>query len=78
MSIVTYNPFHRDLRTKLNEEIAKRTEQLVRGGATRSVDDAATVAEKYAAAVAYIEALRQVLAYCHSMDAERFHPTKEG
>ena len=71
------DPFHRALREKLLGVISDRTEALASGGAAQGAPDTPTVAEKYAALVSYIAALRGDLDLCDELDRERYGQSKE-
>ena len=64
------DPFHKRIYVKLQEVIESRKEQLANGGACTIPEDTATVAEKYAAKVAYLQALKDVLSMCEEADYE--------
>ena len=70
MPDVILDPFHRALASVINEEIANRSEALVNGSASRVTEDVVSVAEKYAATVSYIKALKTVLEMCHQLEVE--------
>lgn len=72
MSADLLDPFHKAIHNKLSEDIQARKDALASGSAKVRQDDTATVAEKYAAAVAYIMALEQVLAYCMELEQDRY------
>lgn len=71
MPDVILDPFHRALAAMINEEISSRSEALANGSASRIPEDAVSVAEKYAAAVAYIKALGTVLEMCRQVEVEQ-------
>jgi hypothetical protein len=58
------DPFHRRLYTLLTQELANRMTDLANGSAARISEDTASVGEKYAAQVAYIKAMNDVLEIC--------------
>lgn len=74
---VLRDPFHRELRRRLDEKLAARVEHLAAGGATTTDLEVISTAEKYAAQVTYIQALRDVLAMCDEMDRERYGSNDE-
>ena len=67
MPAAILDPFHRAVHLLITEEIERLTDQLVSGSAAKVKDDTRTVAENYAAAVAYISALRACLGICQSV-----------
>lgn len=71
MPATILDPFHRVLAATINEEIASRAEALANGSASRVTEDVVSVAEKYAAAVSYIKALRNVLEMCQQIESEQ-------
>jgi len=64
------DPFHRRVYVVVSERIQAYTEQLANGSACTIPEDTATVAEKYAAKVAYIAAMREVLEMCEEVDID--------
>ncbi len=68
MPDVIRDPFHRALASLIEEEIEVAREKLATGQAARITEDTASVAEKYAAQVAHIRALRSVLELCHQVE----------
>ena len=65
------DPFHRALSELINEEIEAAKDKLASGQAARITEDTASVAEKYAAQVAHIRALRSVLDLCHQVEVNQ-------
>ena len=66
------DPFFRKLYSVLSEDINARTISLATGSASRTIDDRSTVAEKYAAEVAYIDALNTVLEKCKEIEIDMY------
>ena len=66
------DPFHRHLYGVLSQEISSRMASLATGSASRTIDDRSTVAEKYAAEVAYIDALNTVLEKCKEIEVDMY------
>lgn len=66
------DPFHRELHAKLQEHLEARVNRLVSGGAAQTESDFASTAEKYAAQVSYIQALREVIQICDDLEQDRF------
>jgi hypothetical protein len=64
MPDVITDPFHRALKFALEEQITLAMGRLAAGSASLITEDRATVAEKYAAQVARIQALNDVLEMC--------------
>ena len=64
--------FHQTLATRLNEELSSRVEQLINGSATRMGDEPTSTAEKYAAQVSYIRAIRHVLELCDEISDDQY------
>lgn len=71
------DPFHRSLHERLIDNLSNRINQLADGSASQSKEGVSTVAEKYAAQVSYIKALRDVLALCEELERERYGVRKE-
>lgn len=74
------DPFHRNLYKVLSEDISDRVEQLVTGSAKKYSDGAESVAEKYAAQISYLQALRTVLEKCREIEVDMYgsRQTKPG
>lgn len=70
---IILDPFGRAIHLILTEEIERRRNNLANGSAARNTEDSRTVAENYAAQVAYIEALNAVLGICKDV-AEGIDP----
>lgn len=68
--------FHRAIYAKLSEEISRRMIQLAEGSAKTIQGSDATVAEKYAAQVSYIEALNDVLDMCQQIENDIYGTKK--
>lgn len=66
------DPFHRDLFDAVQDMLSDRIEGLASGSAKQHEGEFATVAEKYAAQVAYIQALRDVLSYSEQIEIRRY------
>lgn len=66
------DPFHRILHVRLAEDLEKRKDALSKGSAARITEDTQSVPEKYAAQVAYIKALQDVLDLCEELEQERY------
>lgn len=64
--------FHRRLYPVLAKDIENRMLQLAEGSAKTIQGGAETVAEKYAAQVAYITALNDVLSKCHEIEVDMY------
>lgn len=64
--------FHKALYNRLAPELDERKEALAHGSAKVRENDTSTVAEKYAAAVAYIMALEHVLEVCRELEQDRY------
>lgn len=69
--------FHQSLKAKLQEEINKKVEALKRGNARQLPGEVVTTAEKYAAAIMYIEALEGVLKICDEISADQYGTKRE-
>lgn len=65
------DPFHRDLFDAIHETLSARKDALYEGSAKQGIDDHATVAEKYAAATSYGQALRDVLDLAERIELAR-------
>lgn len=65
------DPFHRELALRLDGELTKRTAELAHGSARRHTGDEASVAEKYAAQVAYIQAVEDFINVCAEIAQSR-------
>lgn len=65
------DPFHLALASLIIEEIDDAKERLAAGEAAKISEDTASVAEKYAAQVAHIRALRSVLDLCHQVEVNQ-------
>lgn len=72
MPLDIVDPFHRALHKRLSEEMAQRIEAVAGGSASVLAEDTKTVAEKYAAQVAYIMALRDVLEVCEELGSDLY------
>ena len=70
------DPFHRELYKRLQIEYQDRAAALARGNANQNVGEIATTAEKYAAQVAYIRALQDVLDVCEELERDRYGARK--
>lgn len=66
------DPFHRALRERLLTVLNNRTEALASGAAAQGAESMSTVAEKYAALVSYIAAIRSVLDLCEDLERDRY------
>lgn len=71
------DPFHRALYGRLKQKLEACIEGLASGSAASALDDPATVAEKYAAQVAYIKALNDVLEVCEELERDRYGVKRE-
>lgn len=60
--------FHRTLHRRLTSELTKRIENLATGSATKTAESTTSTAERYAAAVAYIQAITDVLDACEEIE----------
>lgn len=69
--------FHQTLATKISREIEQRTQALVRGAAKQLAGEVVTTAEKYAAAVVYIEAMKTILSWCDDISADQYGTKRE-
>jgi hypothetical protein len=82
MAVILTDPFFRQLYTKLVEEIEKRSDLLISGGALMhnngiGVDPTAT-AMKYQEAVSYIRALNDIIELGISLEHDRYGNRSEG
>ena len=68
------DPFFRSLHDRLVEEINDKVDELTEGSAKLTEHDRETVAEKYAARVAHIKALRRVLDVCAELQLDMYGP----
>jgi len=66
------DPFHRQLSNVLTPLIDDKMVALAKGNATKTESDTASTAEKYAAQVAYIQALNDVLDRCREIELEMY------
>lgn len=64
------DPFHRQLYNRISDDLQQRSDAIAGGSASVSAEDKKTVAEKYAAQVSYILALRNVLELCEDISGE--------
>lgn len=71
MPDVIRDPFHRALASLIAERLEERKEALAGGGASLITEDVVSVSEKYAAAVSYIQALRDVLGLCQQIESNQ-------
>lgn len=71
------DPFHRALYSKLAEMLEQRIVRLSEGSAAQNDSDTKSVAEKYAAQVSYIRALRDVLEICEGLEQDRYGARKK-
>ena len=62
------DPFHRQLAIIVRDKLTQRIGGLASGDAIRVQDEVITTAEKYAAKVAYIQALNDVLNWCQEIE----------
>jgi hypothetical protein len=67
--------FHRRLNKLLVEKMDNRMVQLANGGAMQIRESTTTVAENYAAQVAYIKALNDVIGWCQEVEDEKYGKT---
>ena len=70
------DPFHRALYAMVTRAIEDRVTDLASGSAAVLKDSSQTVAEKYAAKVAYLMALKDVLAWCEELEADMYGKRK--
>lgn len=68
------DPFHRQLRAVLDEDLTRRIVALSEGSAARVAGGVEEVAEKYAAQVSYIKALRDLIEKCEELEKEIYGP----
>lgn len=66
------DPFHRALYKVLTEKHDQRMFGLAEGSAVATQGSTVSTAEKYAAEVSYIEALRDVFGWCHEVEVEMY------
>ena len=64
------DPFHRQLYPILMGELAERKDKLAAGAAARIQNDTHSVAENYAAQVAYIKALEDIIQRCAQLERD--------
>jgi hypothetical protein len=73
---IVHDPFHRELKKRLDGMIEKYETELSNGSATANVDEPVSTAEKYAAQVARVVTLRVILAICDEVAEEIIRPAK--
>jgi len=70
VSLNIIDPFYRELYARISAQLGQRADQLVEGQAKgNSVGE---TAEKYAAQVSYIKALRDVIEMCGDIEKARY------
>ena len=72
MSSSAIDPVHRHLSNVLTPLIDDKMVALAKGNATKTDLDTVSTAEKYAAQVAYIQALNDVLDRCAEIENEMY------
>lgn len=72
MSANFIDRFHRQLHSVLADEIHTRTLRLAQGAASLTQGDILTVAEKYAAQVAYLRALHDIVEKCQELEVDMY------
>lgn len=72
------DPFHRALHRRLAADLEERILNLAAGSAAQNDSDTKSVAEKYAAQVAYIRAIQDVMGICEELERERYGDRPKG
>jgi hypothetical protein len=70
------DPFFKKLYPKLQEQLGSRVADLAHGGATAIPEDTVSTAEKYAAKVAYVKCLEEVIALCEEIQNDTYGSEK--